>query len=215
VEEWERLLPHHAWPDYTLSNHDRSRAASRYGRERARAAAMMLLTLRGTPFIYYGEEIGMTDVPIPAERVVDVHDRDPERTPMQWDATTNAGFTKGDPWLPVASDAHRVNVSVQRDDPGSLFSFYRRLLRVRKDSVALRRGRYRSLPAARGVYAYERQADDERMFVALNFTGAERSVTLPSAGDLVLSSDDARTGPRSGARLELGPDEGVIVRASR
>jgi alpha-glucosidase len=100
VEEWERLLPDHAWPDYTLSNHDRSRAATRYGLHRARTAAMMLLTLRGTPFIYYGEEIGMTDVPIPPERVVDVHDRDPERTPMQWDASRNAGFTAGRPWRP-------------------------------------------------------------------------------------------------------------------
>src|SRR5436309_1331286 len=117
VEEWERLLPHHAWPDYTLSNHDRSRAASRYGPRRARVAALMLLTLRGTPFIYYGEEIGMTDVTIPPERVVDVDGRDGERTPMQWDATPNAGFSTGRPWLPMAPDAQRVNVAAQRHDP--------------------------------------------------------------------------------------------------
>src|SRR5207245_10940489 len=101
VEEWERLLPAHAWPDYTLSNHDRSRAISRYGPERAGVAAVMLLTLRGTPFIYYGEEIGMTDVPIPPARVVDVDGRDPERTPMQSDVSSNAGFRPGNPGLPV------------------------------------------------------------------------------------------------------------------
>ena len=216
VEEWERLLPEHAWPDYTLSNHDRSRAATRYGLDRARAAAMMLLTLRGTPFIYYGEEIGMTDVPVPPQRVVDVDGRDPERTPMQWDASANAGFTKANPWLPMASDAARVNVAVQRDDPGSLLSFYRRLLRARKDSLALRLGSYRSLPAAGGVYVFERQADDERLYVALNFTGSERPVTLPSLDtELVLSTDDERTAMPSGSRLVLRPDEGVIVRASR
>ena len=215
VEEWERLLPHHAWPDYTLSNHDRSRAATRYGLHRARTAAMLLLTLRGTPFIYYGEEIGMTDVPIPQERVVDIAGRDPERTPMQWDATTNAGFTTGDPWLPMAADATRVNVAVQRDDARALFSFYRRLLRVRKASLALRLGRYRSLPSAGGVYAFEREADGERFYVALNFTGAEGYVTLPTAGaELVLSTDDERSEQRGGTRVDLGPNEGVILRAA-
>src|SRR5258706_7704584 len=111
VEEWERLIPKHGWPDNTLSNHDRSRAASRYGPHRARVAAMMLLTLRGTPFIYYGEEIGMTDAPTPPERIVDVDGRDPARTPMQWDATANAGFTTARPWLPIAPAAQRVNVA--------------------------------------------------------------------------------------------------------
>ena len=134
---------------------------------------------------------------------------------MQWDATANAGFTRGDPWLPLASDAQRVNVGVQRDDPRSLFSFYRRLLRIRKASPALRLGRYRSLPAARGVYAYERQADDERVFVALNFTGSEKAVTLPAPGEVALSSDDQRPASPAGTKLELGPDEGVIVRAAR
>ena len=215
VERWEGLLPHHAWPDYTLSNHDRSRAATRFGLHRARAAALMLLTLRGTPFIYYGEEIGMTDVPIPPARVVDIARRDPERTPMQWDASPNAGFTTGDPWLPMASDATRVNVAAQRDDARSLFSFYRRLLRVRKASLALRLGRYRSLPSARGVYAFEREADGERLFVALNFTGSGRYVTLPERSELVLSTNDERAALSAATRVELSPDEGVIVRAAR
>jgi alpha-glucosidase len=174
---------------------------------------MLLLTLRGTPFIYYGEEIGMSDVPVPPERVVDVHGRDPERTPMQWDATPNAGFTAGDPWLPVAADASRVNVAAQRGDPHSIFSFYRRLTRVRRASPALRMGRYRTLPSARGVYAFERQADGERVIVALNFASSERSVTLPSAGsELLLSTDDSRSTLPGGTRLDLAPDEGVILR---
>ena len=211
VEKWESLLPPHAWPDYTLSNHDRKRAATRYGRERAPLAAMLLMTLRGTPFIYYGEEIGMVEVPIPPERVVDVHDRDGCRTPMQWDRTPNAGFTTGEPWLPIAKDADRVNVTVQRSDPDSLLSFYRRLLATRRGSVALRLGSYRTLPAPRGVYAYERAADGERVTVALNFTDDERVVVLPP-GDLMLSTHDH---PTQGTRVEaiaLAPNQGVITR---
>ena len=212
VERWERLMPHHAWPDYTLSNHDRSRAASRYGLENARAAAMLLLTLRGTPFIYYGEEIGMTDVPIPHDRVVDVAGRDPERTPMQWDASANAGFTTGAPWLPVAAGAGSVNVEAQRRDPSSLFSFYRRLLRIRRASESLRSGRYRSLPSPRGVYLFERATTGERLVVALNFTATRRKVALArERPSLVLSSDPGREGLGDGD-VVLGPHEGLIAR---
>ena len=213
VEEWERLLPGHAWPDYTLSNHDRSRAATRYGLERAGVAAVMLLTLRGTPFIYYGEEIGMTDVPIPSNRVVDVDGRDPERTPMQWDASPNAGFTTGDPWLPLAADHAKRNVAAQRDDPASLFSLYRRLNWLRRSSPALLRGSYRTIAAPRGVFAYAREADGQRVLIALNFTKDTQIVSL-GTGDatVVLSTDHARDAePVALARVELRPDEGIVV----
>jgi alpha-glucosidase len=212
VEEWERLLPAHAWPDYTLSNHDRSRAASRYGPERAGVAAVMLLTLRGTPFIYYGEEIGMTDVSIPPDRVVDVDGRDPERTPMQWDSTRTAGFTTGDPWLPIG-DVARANVAAQRDDPASLFSLYRRLCWLRKSSPALRRGSYRTAPAPRGVFAYARETDGERVLVVLNFTKSEQVVAfgVGSSRVLVSTRHDRDGAPVDLARVELSPDEGVVL----
>ncbi len=212
VEEWERLLPHHAWPDYTLSNHDRSRAASRYGPRNARVAALMLLTLRGTPFIYYGEEIGMTDVAIPRERIVDVDGRDPERTPMQWDASGNAGFTTGKPWLPLAPDAQRTNVAAQRDDPGSMFSFYRRLIQLRRGSPALRAGAYRTHRAPRGVFAYIREAAAERVLVALNFLDRPSRVAIAGNADVVLSTSDGRTGDTLRNAVELGPNEGVVSR---
>jgi alpha-glucosidase len=212
VEEWEGLLPKASWPDYTLSNHDRRRAASRYGRERAGVAAMMVLTLRGTPFIYYGEEIGMTDVPIPPERVVDVDGRDPERTPMQWDGSANAGFSAGTPWLPLGDFASN-NVAAQRDDPASLFSLYRRLNWFRKSSPALRRGSYRTIPTPRGVFAYAREAEGERVLVALNFTKAGQLVTLGSGdANVAVSTDHARDAePIALARIELRPDEGVVL----
>ncbi|TMC67562.1 MAG: DUF3459 domain-containing protein [Chloroflexi bacterium] len=213
VEEWERLLPEHAWPDYTLSNHDRSRATSRYGLERAGVAAVMLLTLRGTPFIYYGEEIGMTDVPIPGERIVDVDGRDPERTPMQWDASPNAGFSTGAPWLPLARDCVQRNVAAQRDDPGSLLSLYRRVLALRRSSPALRRGSYRTIAAPRGIFAYAREAEGERALIALNFTKAAQVVALGSGqGRVRLSTDHARDGEAVDlSRVEVRPDEAVIV----
>jgi alpha-glucosidase len=211
VESWEALLPDHAWPDYTLSNHDRKRAATRYGIERARVAAMMLLTLRGTPFIYYGEEIGMTDVPIPPHRVVDVHDRDGCRTPMQWDGSRNAGFTTGEPWLPMPPDVSAANVAAQRADPRSLLSFYRRLLALRRSSGALRLGSYRTIDAPNGVFAYTREADDERIDIALNFTDAERVLVMPK-GNLVLSTDDSRSAGERVEGLVLSANEGVISR---
>ena len=212
VEEWERLLPEHAWPDYTLSNHDRSRAATRYGLRHARAAALLLLTLRGTPFIYYGEEIGMTDVTVPPDRIVDVDGRDPERTPMQWDGSEQAGFTSGAPWLPVAPDAPAVNVAAQRDDPGSLLSFHRRLLALRRGSLALRLGSYRTLPAPAGVYLYAREADGERLVVAINFTEQDRAVDLGTGRAEVLLSTDPERGGAGGTSLRLGPNEGLILR---
>ena len=213
VGQWERLLPAHAWPDYTLSNHDRSRAATRYGLARARAAALLLLTLRGTPFIYYGEEIGMTDVPIPPDRVVDVHGRDPERTPMQWDGTQGAGFTAGAPWLPIAADATRVNVAAQRDDPASLLSFYRRLIWMRRGSPALRAGTYRTLPAPRGVFAYLREANDEHLAIAINFTDREARVRLGTgAAPILLSTQHGRDGELDLAAVALAPNEGIVAR---
>jgi alpha-glucosidase len=231
VETFERLLPRIAWPDYTLSNHDNPRTASRYapggdidrGRLRARAGALMLLTLRGTPFLYYGEEIGMADGVIPADRVVDVAGRDPERTPMQWDASQAAGFTTGEPWLPVAADAPAVNVEAQTGDPASMLSLYRELIRIRRASPALRRGDYATLPEAPPhVFAYTRSAARERWLVALNFGSAPARVVVPGAADpsssrgvLRLSTDATRAvGGPIGAELEVGSDEGVLVELS-
>jgi alpha-glucosidase len=225
VDEYESLLPADAWPAYFLGNHDHPRVPSRYdeagnGAARARVAAMLVLTLRCTPFLYYGEEIGMTDGRIPPDRLVDVDGRDPERTPMQWDCSPNAGFTTGEPWLPVAPGAQRVNVAAQRDDPNSMLSLYRRLVRYRRGSVALRRGSYRSLPdAPTGLFAYLREApeDGERLLVALNLSGEtvdwpSRS-DLPADGHLELSTDPSRQpGPVRLAGLGIGPDEGVVVR---
>ncbi|HEU4673606.1 MAG TPA: alpha-amylase family glycosyl hydrolase [Candidatus Limnocylindrales bacterium] len=219
VEEFERLLPKDAWPDYTLSNHDHPRAVSRYapdgdlerGRRRARLLMLMLLTLRGTPFLYEGEELAMADGPVPPDRIVDVDGRDPERTPMQWDGGPNAGFTNGRPWLPVSPEAATVNVAAQRDDPRSMLSFTRALIALRARTPALYAGAYTTLDAPDGVYAYERtSAAGERWRVILNL-GPE-AVAVEAAGRLCVSSNPERPPDADlRGRLELGPEEGVLV----
>jgi alpha-glucosidase len=225
VEAFERELPAHCWPDLVLSNHDVRRHASRYddpqsGDARARVAAAMLLSLRGTPFLYYGEEIGMRNVPIPEDRILDpvgihIHPavgRDGERTPMQWEPRPGAGFTRGEPWLPIAPDADRRNVALQRDDPTSLLHLYRDLLALRRSTPALHRGDYRSLDGPDDVFAYERRAGDSRALVALNFSDDERRPQLPDAdvhGGLRTQADAEL--PRHTRDLHLAPNEAAVL----
>jgi alpha-glucosidase len=172
------------WPTWALGNHDVPRLATRYGAEgahagRARVAATMLLTLPGTPFVYYGDEVGMPDARVPAELARDPDGRDPCRAPMPWDGTVNAGFSTGRPWLPIAGSAG-TSVSVQRRDPSSLLNLYRCLIRLRRTSPALAAGAYQPIDAGPGVFAYERAAAGQRLRVALNFN--DHPVELPALG---------------------------------
>jgi alpha-glucosidase len=158
ITAYEGLLPDGAWPNYVLGNHDRPRLATRVGAAQARVAATLLLTLRGTPTLYYGDELGMRDVPIPPDRVQDPWERrvpglgrDPVRTPMPW--TPGGGFTTGDPWLPLGDTP---SVAEQERDAGSLLSLYRRLLALRRSEEALTTGDFRLVRAEDGVLAYVR-----------------------------------------------------------
>lgn len=206
-----------ALPTYALATHDISRTATRYGPgARPRVAAMMMLTLRGVPCIYYGEELGMADAPPPGNRVIDVDGRDGTRIPMQWDALGRV-FTSGTPWLPFGPEQREVNVAAQDGDPGSLLALYRSLIAYRHRSRALRAGGYRSLDSPGGTFVYERAVSGERLLVALNFTAASVSVdlpeTLPANGRREMSTrPGARPADVSLRPLRLGPDEGVIVR---
>jgi alpha-glucosidase len=225
IAAFDALVPVDGWPDVVLSNHDVPRHATRYddpehGEARARAAALLLLTLRGTPFLYYGEELGMRNSEIPRERMRDplaitLHpslSRDPERTPMQWSAGANAGFTTGEPWLPIAADAARRNVDAQRADRASLLWLYKDLLALRRATPALEGGAYRALDAKPGVLVYERHQGASRALVALNFTGDTCSPGLPSAR--VAGGLRTRAGaklPTNAAELELGPSEAAVL----
>jgi alpha-glucosidase len=223
VDSLEAALPSGAWPNYVLGNHDEPRLATRYGRAQARVAAMLLLTLRGTPTLYCGDEIGMTDVEIPPEREQDPWGkrvpglglgRDPERTPMQWDARPNAGFSTVEPWLPVASDYQQINVERQLADPASILNLYRRLLAYRKATPALQWGGYQAVGGVPEVcYVFTRQADDQRVLIALNFSPQGQRVPLPALdrGTIVLSTHLDREGMVSLRDLVLRGNEGVVI----
>jgi len=220
IENYERVLPSYGWPNWVLGNHDRPRVASRIGSAQARVAAVLLLTLRGTPTIYYGEEIGMRNAILTPEQVRDTRGirqpgrgRDQVRTPMQWNDSANAGFTTGNPWLPVDSGYRTLNVESERSDPASILCLYRRLLDLRRAHPALSGGSYASFPAPAGVIAYLREAGGRRFLVALNFTSSPQALLLGGlSGRLALSSWlDQEGQPVVADLLQLRPDEAVIV----
>ena len=239
IRDWDRAVPPGGWPTQVLSNHDQSRHYTRYGKprdpnttaRRARAAVLLLLTLRGTPFLYYGEEIGMHDVRL---RYGQLHDpytrrywpfftgRDPARTPMQWDETPQAGFTSGTPWLPVSPDYRSVNWTRESLDPHSLLSLYRRLIHLRKASPALTVGRYQEIeggPLDCVIYLREGSTPDgmgECMLIAVNFSGKTQRFglsTVKRTGVILLSTDPASSDSRfDPLGVRLGPEEGILVR---
>jgi alpha-glucosidase len=222
IAEYEAALPEGGWPNWVLGNHDQHRIASRVGPAQARVAAMLLLTLRGTPTLYYGDEIGMTDVPIPPERVQDPFEknvpgmglgRDPERTPMQWSAAPNAGFTTGAPWLPIAADFREVNVEAQRDAADSILTLYRRLIALRRAEPALEVGSFEPVDAEGDVLAYVRRAAHGSAFlVALNLGPTPHTVACPPGASITLSTHLDREGERPDRAVHLRADEGVIAR---
>lgn len=217
IADYEAALPAGGWPNWVLGNHDRPRAATRFGEAQARVAAMLLLTLRGTPTIYYGDEIGMADVAIPPDQVQDPRElrepgiglgRDPVRTPMAWDASANAGFSTGAPWLPLHADWQARNVAAQRPDPRSMWRLYHDLLALRRAHPALAVGDWLPIECAGNLLAYERRHGDERLLVVLNLGDAAESFAIPewAEGLPVLLATGTGDDP-----AVLGPNEGYIL----
>jgi len=223
IDEYEAALPKDAWPNWVLGNHDRPRVAGRIGEAQARVAAMLLLTLRGTPTLYYGDEIGLPQATIPPELVQDPFEknvpglglgRDGCRTPMQWDASPNAGFSRATPWLPVSADYATRNVEVERADAASLYTLYRRLIALRRAHRALATGSYRSVSAEGDALAYIREGNGERFLVALNFGAQLASVALPGQGrgTVLLSVIGDRAGEKVAGRLSLAGNGGLLIK---
>lgn len=231
IQQYEAALPKGAWPNWVLGNHDRSRIATRVGDAQARVAALLLLTLRGTPTLYYGDEIGMHDVPIPPHRVRDTWEknvpglglgRDPERTPMLWSAVAGAGFSSGEPWLPLDPNHATRNVEAQEREPDSILNLYRAILHLRRSHPALSIGSFTPFDAGQGLYAFVRADGDERFLVLLNLSNQPRQATLPSqakAWRALLSTRPERGLRGEGARplvleaghaLQLLADEGLV-----
>jgi alpha-glucosidase len=205
------LDPRDAWPTWVLSNHDNPRHRTRYGSEaRARAAAVLLLTLRGTPFLYAGEELGLEDARVPPERVLDPGGRDGCRAPIPWDASGTHGWSTPDPWLPWPPDADRRNVAALRSDPASILHLYRRLLGARRGSPALREGSLALLASPAGVLAWERAHAGDRRIALVNFLAEPARVVLPGDCDVEIASDGRGEGARFAG--SLGPDQALVLR---
>ncbi len=230
IQRWEHALEPEAWPTYVLNNHDTPRSASRYAQgeddERLKVAAMLLLTQRGTPFLYYGEEIGQRDIPITRSQIRDpigkrywpfFIGRDGCRAPMQWDASPNAGFSPAPPWLPVHRDYTQRNVQAQQSDPNSLYHFYRRLIQLRREYPALRQGLFLPLTyEPRLLLAYLRQTSEQTVLVALNFGRFKRRLVLGpqlarAPWKLLLSNRRTQLAPLQSGLLPLAPNEACLL----
>ncbi|MBN1497277.1 MAG: alpha-glucosidase [Spirochaetes bacterium] len=226
LARWYEAVPEAAWPSIVLNNHDQPRSFARWcrgrhGTERARLLAALLLTARGTPFLYYGEEIGMDNGAVSRRQIQDPlgkkywpfhRGRDPSRTPMQWTSGPNAGFSEGVPWLPVAASYREVNVEGQMKDPGSLLHFYRRLVSLRRERAALSRGSFRLAGEDPDILAFYREEGSGRLLVALNFSRGRRTMKLHDfiPGKVVLSSAGRKAGDFA-CTMELEPYEALIV----
>jgi alpha-glucosidase len=223
IADYEAALPPGAWPNWVLGNHDRPRVASRVGKEQARVAAMLLLTLRGTPTLYYGDEIGMHQVPIAPDQVRDPFEknvpgigvgRDGCRTPMQWSAGPNAGFSNVTPWLPLAADFSHENVVNLAADRRSILNLYRALIRLRKQHPALATGSYRPMAAEGDLLLYRREGEGDVVTVALNLGDDPVALATEGSGlegDILLSTELDRQGERIHGTLDLRGNEGVVI----
>jgi alpha-glucosidase len=216
IARYEAALPDTAWPNWVLGNHDQPRIASRVGREQARVAALILLTLRGTPTIYMGDELGLPGQDVPPERIVDVDGRDPERTPMRWDGSPNAGFTTGEPWLPMGTELETLNVEAEKADPHSVLTLHRRLLALRRERPELAVGAWHDVPSPDGTLAYRRTDGDREVLIVANLTNEAIGLPLPApvhgtGWRIVLSSGLYREGGTVGDRIAVLGDEGLIL----
>ena len=199
---------------------------ARVGVAQARIAGMLLLTLRGTPTMYYGDELGIGRIEIPPDRVQDPWEknepglgfnRDPERTPMQWDGGPHGGFSTREPWLPLSDTFDRCNVETMSADSGSILTFYRKLIRLRSTIPALAVGHYEAVDTGGDVLAYRRVHGADTLAIILNLGREPESVDLGSAmegGIILLSTLGSRDGEAVGPTLAVAGDEGLVVRCT-
>ncbi|MBK8590795.1 MAG: DUF3459 domain-containing protein [Sandaracinaceae bacterium] len=239
ISEYERDYPAPLQPSYVLENHDRSRLMDRVGGDldKARVLAVLLCTLRGVPTLYQGQEVGMPNTYLPlrtardpiartyfrwvpevvSKRLAERINRDEVRTPMQWTAAENAGFTQPGvrPWLPLGKHVATRNVATQTGDPTSMLELYRSLLRLRRERPALHRGALQLVPAGEDVVAFTRSTSHDRhpggdVFVAVNLGRSPVSVRVPMPAAQVLVTSN-RAAALAGGTLTLPPDSGAVV----
>ncbi len=205
IEKWLSLIPTKGWPCNVLSNHDLKRSINRKRSkknriEKAKLDACLLLTLKGTPFVYYGEELGMLNTNVPYKKIKDrigrtfwpiYKGRDQSRTPMQWSSETNAGFSSSEPWLPINKDYITNNIKDKSKEKESLINFYKKLIDIRNNTPALSQGDWK--PLIKGVdkiIVYSRNYEKQSIIVILNFSDDNRSIStdLNCEGEILISS---------------------------
>ncbi|MEG9326767.1 alpha-amylase family glycosyl hydrolase [Salinimicrobium catena] len=222
INDYEGALPDEGWPNWVLGNHDKSRIATRVGKEQARIAAMLLLTLRGTPTIYYGDELGMEDVNIPENKIMDPQalnepgvgkSRDPERTPMQWDDTRNAGFTTGEPWLPLMENYQELNVKEQWEKKGSMLHFQRRLINLRNGEPALHIGDHIPVYTENNLLSYMRKYKDRKYLMVLNLSDSQENFKpdFNWRGKVRIATQPEMEGEELGGELQVKGNLGLVI----
>jgi alpha-glucosidase len=223
IREYEMALPDGGWPNWVLGNHDRPRIVGRIGVEQARIAAMLLLTLRGTPTLYYGDELGMPHADIPPDRVQDPFEknvpgigvgRDGARTPMRWDPSRYAGFSTVEPWLPIGEDAGARNVEAEHANPQSILTLYQKLLRIRRETRTLQFGSYRRVVSEGSVLKFSRELDADKLVVTLNLSAEPATTELPDrrSGYILVSTCLDRNMEKLAGEVQLNPNEGLVIR---
>jgi alpha-glucosidase len=222
LDAYFNAIPDKAWPDWVIGGHDKHRIASKLGQAQTRILAMLLFTLKGTPFCYAGDELGMEQVPIPTDRITDPFEkllpgyqlnRDPERAPMRWDAGKNGGFSEGDPWLPMGPDLEKRNVETLKDDGRSLLWLFKRLIALRRKEPALATGAYVPVRSQNDILSFKRADGEDAFLVALNLVHEPRRLAWDGEGTILISShlDDYHPASLRGPIL-LRPDEGLIMK---
>jgi alpha-glucosidase len=232
INKWYSLIPEKGWPCHVLSNHDLHRHMDRFmfrrnKEQKARVAAMLLLTLKGTPFLYYGDEIGMRNAKLTKKQILDplgklfwpfFKGRDKGRSPMQWTAGEHAGFSTSTPWLPVNEDYTWLNVKSQEVDKNSFYNFYKKLIRLRKTYAALSKGEWSPwIHGRHGILAYIREFREEKMLVVLNFSPKRRKVELPEygLGKILMSTHREMNDAFPAGNLMAEPFEATLIDYSR
>lgn len=223
IDDYEGALPRGSWPNWVLSNHDRPRIATRVGQTQARVAAMLLLTLRGTPTIYYGDELGMENAFVSPEAVRDPLGknvpqlgRDGARSPMLWDEGPHTGFSTVEPWCPEFKPTAATSVAAQSNEPASMLRLYQRLIQMRRTHKALATGAYRPIVATGDILMYVRhQPGSDSFLIALNLGDQPAAALLrevPLDGQIALSTACDRDGETITGEIDLRPDEGIVVK---
>lgn len=220
IDAYQNALPKGAWPVWVIGGHDKQRVASKIGQRQMRLLAMLLLTLKGTPFFYMGDEIGRERVSIPPDRVRDPFEklvpgfgpcRDPERAPMRWDDSPKGGFTTGEPWLPIEHDGAR-NVAQQRSDRDSILQLFRQLIALRRAHPCLQYGEQEAISSRHDVLAFKRVAGDSKLLIALNLSNESRKWDCRGHRRILIATNpERRTEKLEKPEVLLRGGEGLII----